>query len=53
MVENVENNSPGIFTKILNFFEDALKINITKSKVDSEIYENFEEMCFNKGYIYK
>ncbi len=49
MVENVEINNTGIFTKILNFFEDALKINITKSRVENEIHESFEEMCFNKG----
>jgi hypothetical protein len=46
----VEGNKPeGIFEKITNFFETTFGLNISNSRLDQEIHESFEELCFNKG----
>lgn len=42
-------NEGGIFSKITNFFEKTFKINISKPRINKEIYESFEELCINKG----
>lgn len=39
----------GFFSKISNFIEKTFKITLSKKNCDDELYQSFQEMCYNKG----
>ncbi len=49
----INSDSNGVFDNFLNYIESNFKINFRKKSEDKdkELFESFQLMCINKGYI--